>query len=104
MTDNFLGRGRISPGRRGRALVSLPDSLFKQEWPDPITTKRIFLLRRKRGKRGLFYTDKKENEIFLINKEFQMGLVAKSYMRKGFLIYEEMRKYLTTYEEAVSHI
>jgi hypothetical protein len=30
--------------------------------------------------------------------------VAKSYMRKGFLIYEEMRKYFPTYEEAVSHI
>jgi hypothetical protein len=25
-------------------------------------------------------------------------------MRKGFLIYEEMRKYLTIYEEAVSDI
>ncbi len=25
-------------------------------------------------------------------------------MRKDFLIYEEMRKYLTIYEEAVSHI
>ncbi len=25
-----------------------------------------------------------------------MGAVAKSYMRKGFLIYEEMRKYLTS--------
>jgi hypothetical protein len=24
-------------------------------------------------------------------------------MRKGFLIYEEMRKYLAIYEEAVSH-
>jgi hypothetical protein len=44
------------------------------------------------------YTDKKENEIFLIHKEIQMGSVAKSYMRKGFLIYEEMRKYLTKYE------
>ncbi len=32
-----------------------------------------------------------------------MGAVAKSYMRKGFLIYEEMRKYLVVYEEAVSH-
>jgi hypothetical protein len=30
--------------------------------------------------------------------------VAKSYMRKGFLIYEEMRKYLTIIEEAVSDI
>ncbi len=33
-----------------------------------------------------------------------MGAVAKSYMRKGFLMYEEMRKYLVEYEEAVSHI
>ncbi len=50
------------------------------------------------------YTDKKENQIFLIYKEFQSGAVAKSYMRKGFLIYEEMRKYFTIYEEAVSQI
>ncbi len=27
-----------------------------------------------------------------------MESVAKSYMRKGFLIYEEMRKYLVIYE------
>jgi hypothetical protein len=33
-----------------------------------------------------------------------MGADAESYMRKGFLIYEEIRKYLTIYEEAVSHI
>ncbi len=46
-------------------------------------------------------TDKKENEISLIYKEIQMGSVAKSYMRKAFLIYEEMRRYLTIYEEAV---
>ncbi len=25
------------------------------------------------------------------------------YMKKGFLIYKEMRKYFTIYEEAVSH-
>jgi hypothetical protein len=49
-------------------------------------------------------TDKKENQIFLICKEIQKGAVARSYMRKGFLIYEEMRKYLTIYVEAVSHI
>jgi hypothetical protein len=30
-----------------------------------------------------------------------MGAVAKSNMMKGFLIYEEMRKYLVMYEEAV---
>jgi hypothetical protein len=50
------------------------------------------------------HTDKKEKKIFLIYKEIQNGAVAKSYMRKGFLIYEEMRKYVTTYEEAVNHI
>ncbi len=36
------------------------------------------------------YTDKKENQIFLIYKEIQSGAVAKSNMRKGFLIYEEI--------------
>jgi hypothetical protein len=39
------------------------------------------------------FTDKKENQIFLIFKEIQSGAVAKSYMRKGFLTYEEMPKY-----------
>jgi hypothetical protein len=34
------------------------------------------------------YTDKKENKFFLIYKEIQNGAVAKSCMRKGFLIYE----------------
>jgi hypothetical protein len=33
------------------------------------------------------YTDKKENQIFLIYKEIPSGAVAKSYMRKGYLIY-----------------
>jgi hypothetical protein len=50
------------------------------------------------------YPDKKENQIFLIYKEIQIGAVAKPYMRKDFLIYEEMRKYFPIYEEAVSHI
>ncbi len=39
-----------------------------------------------------------------VYKEIQSGAVAKSYMRKGFLIYEAMRKYFHIYEEAVSHI
>ncbi len=43
------------------------------------------------------YTDKKENQIFLIYKEIQSGVVSKSYMRKGFLIYEEKRKYFPMY-------
>jgi hypothetical protein len=49
-------------------------------------------------------TDKKENKFFLINKDIQSGAVAKSYMRKSFLIYEEMRQYFPINEEAVSHI
>ncbi len=36
---------------------------------------------------------KKENKIFLIYTEIQMESGAKSYMGKGFLIYEEMHKY-----------
>jgi hypothetical protein len=56
------------------------------------------------GKGSLDTLIKKENQIFLIYKEIQNGAVAKSYMRKGFLIYEEMRKYFPIYEKAVSHI
>ncbi len=51
------------------------------------------------------YTDKKEKKFFLIYKEIQSGAVAKSYMRKGFLIY--MRKYanISPYmRKAASHI
>jgi hypothetical protein len=50
------------------------------------------------------YTDKKENQIFLIYREIQSGAVAKSDMRKDLLIYEEMHKYFPIYKEAVSHI
>jgi hypothetical protein len=49
------------------------------------------------------YTDKKENQMFLIYKEIQSEAVAKSLMWKGFLIYKEMRKYFPIYEEAVVH-
>ncbi len=47
--------------------------------------------------------DKKGNKTFHIYKEIQMGSGAKSYMRKGFLIYDEMRKFFPIYEEDVSH-
>jgi hypothetical protein len=50
------------------------------------------------------YTDKKENNIYFIYMEIYMGEVAKSYMSKCFLIYEEMHKYSVIYEEAVSHM
>jgi hypothetical protein len=43
------------------------------------------------------YTDKEENLIFLIYEEIQRGAVTKSCVRKGFLIHEEMRKYLVIF-------
>jgi hypothetical protein len=43
------------------------------------------------------HTDKKENKIVLIYKEIQMGSGAKSYMRKGFFKYEEIRKFFPIY-------
>jgi hypothetical protein len=42
--------------------------------------------------------------MFLIYNEIPMGSGVKSYIRKGFLIYEEMRKFFPVYEEAVRHI
>jgi hypothetical protein len=48
---------------------------------------------KRRRRRRISHTDKKANKIFLIFKEIQMEAVAKSYMRKSFLVYEEMRKY-----------
>jgi hypothetical protein len=50
------------------------------------------------------HSDKKENKIVLIQKEIQSGAAAKSYMTNSLLRDEEMRKYLTIYGEAVSHI
>jgi hypothetical protein len=50
------------------------------------------------------YTDKKENKTSHIYKEIQMGSGAKSYMRKGDLIYEERSKFFPIYKEVVSHI
>jgi hypothetical protein len=56
--------------------------------------------REKKFSRRRLYIDEKENKIFLIYKDIQMGSGTKSYMRKDFLIYGEMRP---IYEEAVSH-
>ncbi len=50
------------------------------------------------------HTDKIENKNFPHIKGNSEWSGAKSYMRRGFLIYEEMRKYFTIYEEAISHI
>jgi hypothetical protein len=43
------------------------------------------------------YTDKKENQIFLIYKEIQNGAVAKSYMTNGLLIYGEIFAHFLIY-------
>jgi hypothetical protein len=52
----------------------------------------------------LFALIKKKNNFFPIYKEIQSGAVAKSYMRKGFPIFEEMGKYFPIYKEAVSYV
>jgi hypothetical protein len=55
---------------------------------------------------GSIYTDKKENQIFLIYKEIQKGAVAKSYMTNGLLIYGEIHYFRISpiYEEAFIYI
>ncbi len=46
---------------------------------------------------------KKKTKFSIIYKEIQMGSGAKSFMRKGFLLYEEMLKFFLINREAVSH-
>jgi hypothetical protein len=43
------------------------------------------------------YTDKKENQIFLMYKEIQNGAVAKSYMANGLLINGEIFEHFLIY-------
>jgi hypothetical protein len=49
------------------------------------------------------HSDKKENKMFLIDKEIRWERLQSHilYEEGGFLIYEEMRKYLFIYEEAI---
>ncbi len=47
---------------------------------------------------------KKKNNFFPIYQEIQSGAVAKSYMRKGFPIYEKIGKDFPIYKKAVSYI
>jgi len=74
-------RGLPAPGGRASAL-----DIFRRRRPEAKVVSAQFL-----ETAGALI--KKENQIFLIYKVFQSRAVAKSYMRKGFLIYEEMRKY-----------
>jgi hypothetical protein len=43
------------------------------------------------------YTDKKENQIFLIYREIKSGAVAKSYMTNGLLRYGEIFSHFLIY-------
>ncbi len=49
-------------------------------------------------------TDQKENQIFLICKEFHNGEVAKSFMTNGLLIYGEIFAHFLKYYEALPRI
>jgi hypothetical protein len=51
-----------------------------------------------------FFSDKKENKIFLIYKEIQNGAVAKSFMTNGLLIYGEIFAHFLIYYEALPYI
>ncbi len=81
-------------GQKCRQISSSrPQNVFEPLPPPPTATP------------PLTYTDKKEKKIFFIYKEIQMGSGAVIY-EEGFpnTVYEEMRKYLVIYEEALSNI
>ena len=50
-----------------------------------------------RVKHNKCYIDKKENQIFLIYKEIQIGAVAKSYLTNGLLIYGKIFAHFLIY-------
>ncbi len=58
----------------------------------------LFSLRHSTGK-YTHYTNKKENQIFLINKKIQNGAVAKSCMTNGLLICGEIFAHFLIYKE-----
>ncbi len=72
---------------------------------------KFFFLRTLLIADSYLYTDKKEKENFLIYKEILSGAVAKSFMRKGFLIYNGkcanispyMRRPLVMYDLQLLH-
>jgi hypothetical protein len=79
-------------------------SLNGTEWRERGYGLRSLRLGQNRNRIDTRHTDKKETQIAFLYKEIQTGAVAKSYTRKCFLIYEDMRKYFPRYEEAVSSI
>ncbi len=57
--------------------------------------------RREREERSALIKKKRKFSSYIRNSEWSS---CKAYMRKDVLIYEEMRKYLVLFEEAVNHI
>jgi hypothetical protein len=84
-------------------LARFRDSMHNFLWSGHLTSSASLLLR-SQFLHVSFRTEKKEKKIFLKYKEIQSGAVAKSFMRKGFLINEDMRKYFPIYKGAVIHI
>jgi hypothetical protein len=50
------------------------------------------------------YTDKKENQFFLIYEEIQNGAVAQSYITNSLLIHGEIFSHFLIFEEVLPHI
>jgi hypothetical protein len=97
---NFEARQAANGSKNKKTFINVSD----QSILHPSPWSRFFVFSKKVNQVLEHYTDKKQNTIFLIYMEIQMGAVVKSYRRKSFLKYEERRKYLAIYEEAVSHI
>jgi hypothetical protein len=89
----------VTPGPHGQLLVAaladqglhLADALLFASLvlePDleKARGKKIIFRKTRYRLKNLYYTDKKENKVFLVYKEIQTGAVAKSYKKKGFLI------------------
>jgi len=73
--------------------------LFLRKWRG-----RLYFSFQLGGKVGEHALIKKKTKFSSNIRKIQMGSGAKLYMRKGFLIFEEMRKYFNIYEKAVSHL
>jgi hypothetical protein len=94
------GTGTVTLSKVGTGIVTVPQHCFFKISQIFFCNYNHFMISwRLRCKHALI--KKKRN---FPDKEIQMGSVAKSSMRKGVLIYVEMRKYLITYEEAFSHL
>jgi hypothetical protein len=88
-----------SPDNIKKFFLSTTENLLDREHPDILREGGLYIFKVRQHT-----LIKNKIKFSSYKKEIHTGAVAKSYMRKGFLIYEEMRKYLAIFEEAVSHI